>query len=69
MVRRKQSGNPVDFFDKTFAEYQEGFSAYGDEQRKNYTKTETFFRRELARPREPPQTDKSTIIFAADHHD
>ena len=29
MVRRKQSVNPVDFFDKTFAEYQAGFSANG----------------------------------------
>ena len=32
MVRRKQSGNPEDYFDKTFAEYQEGFSANGDKQ-------------------------------------
>ena len=32
MVRRQPSGNPVDYFDKTFAEYQEGFSANGDKQ-------------------------------------
>ena len=38
MVRRKQSGNPVDFFDKTFAEYQEGFSANGEQKRKKDTK-------------------------------
>ena len=34
MVRRKQVGNPVDLFNKTFAEYKEGFSANGDEQQK-----------------------------------
>merc|ERR1719391_1537642 len=27
---RKEVGNPVDYFDKTFAEYQEGFSANGE---------------------------------------
>ena len=26
---RKKVGNPVDFFDKTFDEYKEGFSANG----------------------------------------
>ena len=26
---RKEVGNPADYFDKTFAEYQEGFSANG----------------------------------------
>ena len=26
---RKEAGNPADYFDKTFAEYQEGFSANG----------------------------------------
>ena len=30
MVRRKEAGNPVDFFDKTFAEYQAGFEAKGE---------------------------------------
>ena len=32
MVRRKPAGNgnPVDYFDKTFAEYKEGFSANGE---------------------------------------
>ena len=29
MLVRKEVGNPADFFDKTFAEYQEGFSANG----------------------------------------
>ena len=27
---RKEVGNPVDYFDKTFAEYQAGFSAKGN---------------------------------------
>merc|ERR1719295_2195390 len=27
---RKEVGNPIDYFDKTFAEYQEGFSANGE---------------------------------------
>merc|ERR1719295_914056 len=27
---RKEVGNPVNYFDKTFAEYQEGFSANGE---------------------------------------
>ena len=30
MLRRKEAGNPVDFFDKTFAEYQKGFEANGE---------------------------------------
>ena len=29
MLVRKKVGNPVDFFDKTFDEYKEGFSANG----------------------------------------
>ena len=29
MLVRKEVGNPANFFDKTFAEYQEGFSANG----------------------------------------
>ena len=30
MLVRKQVGNPPDYFDKTFAEYQRGFSANGE---------------------------------------
>jgi len=30
MLVRKQCDNPMDYFDKTFAEYQEGFSANGE---------------------------------------
>ena len=30
MIQRKEAGNPVDFFDKTFAEYQAGFEAKGE---------------------------------------
>ena len=30
MLARKQVGNPSDFFDKSFSEYQEGFSANGE---------------------------------------
>ena len=29
MMVRKEAGNPADYFDRTFAEYQEGFSANG----------------------------------------
>ena len=43
MVRRKQSGNAVDYFDKTFAEYQEGFSANGDNQREREKIWNSFF--------------------------
>ena len=30
MLRRKDVGNPIDYFEKTFAEYQQGFEAYGE---------------------------------------
>ena len=30
MLRRKEVGNPVDFFQKTFPEYQAGFEANGE---------------------------------------
>jgi len=30
MMVRKQAGNPADYFDKTFAEYKEGFAANGE---------------------------------------
>ena len=44
MVRRQPSGNPVDYFDKTFAEYQDGFSANGDkQQQRKKTKMKHFF--------------------------
>ena len=33
MLVRKQCENPTDYFDKTFAEYQEGFSANGKFQK------------------------------------
>ena len=29
MLRRKDVGNPINFFEKTFAEYQQGFEANG----------------------------------------
>ena len=29
MLRRKEVGNPIDFFDKTFADYKAGFEANG----------------------------------------
>ena len=32
MLMRKQCDNPEDFFDKTFRDYQEGFSANGELQ-------------------------------------
>ena len=38
MVRRKEVGNPVDFFDKTFAEYQAGFEANGEKETLSNTK-------------------------------
>ena len=33
MLVRKQCENPTNYFDKTFAEYQEGFSANGEIQK------------------------------------
>ena len=45
---RKKVGNPADYFDKTFVEYQKGFSARGELKEKSiYTHS---FRRELAWP-------------------
>ena len=29
LVRKEEADNPADYFDKTFAEYQEGFAANG----------------------------------------
>ena len=29
MLRRKEGGNPTEYFDKTFAEYKEGFQSEG----------------------------------------
>ena len=29
ILRRKEVGNPVDYFDKTFAEYKTGFESRG----------------------------------------
>ena len=47
---------------KTFAEYEAGFSSKGDKVTKNqkakFMITPYFFRRELARSREPSQTDQ-----------
>ena len=37
--------------------------------KKKNTKLKRSSRRELAWPREPPQADQPTIIFAAGHHD
>ena len=42
MLVRKQCENPTDYFDKTFAEYQEGFSANGEFQ-KDDKMTENIF--------------------------
>ena len=38
MLRRKEVGNPVDFFQKTFAEYQAGFEANGEKETLSNTK-------------------------------
>ena len=43
MVRRKQSSNAVDYFDKTFAEYKEGFSGNGEIQKRKKTNLKHFF--------------------------
>ena len=42
MLVRKQCENPTNYFDKTFAEYQEGFSANGEFQ-KDDEMTKTWF--------------------------
>ena len=46
---RKEAGNPADYFDKTFAEYQKGFSANG-RLKQQLIQSLIFFRRELAWP-------------------
>ena len=43
MLVRKQCENPTDYFDKTFAEYQEGFSANGEFQQKDDKMTKHIF--------------------------
>ena len=43
MLVRKQCENPTDYFDKTFAEYQEGFSANGEFQQNDDKKTKHIF--------------------------
>ena len=30
MLRRKEAGNPTDYFDKNFEEYKEGFQSGGE---------------------------------------
>ena len=48
---RKEAGNPVDFFQKTFDEYKEGFSANGLlKQQSIQILYKKLFRRELAWP-------------------
>ena len=47
---RKEVGNPTNYFDKTFAEYQEGFSANGLLKKQSIQILTKSFRRELAWP-------------------
>ena len=48
MLVRKEVGNPADYFDKTFAEYQEGFSANGLLKQQSIQSPIISSRRELA---------------------
>ena len=52
MLVRKKVGNPVGFFDKTFDEYKEGFSANGELKQQSIQSLliNILFRRELAWP-------------------
>ena len=60
MLVRKQSGNPEDFFDKSFSLYQQGFSANGEFHLwKNHQK--------LDRPGQASSTDQFKILFTEDY--
>ena len=48
MLVRKQVDNPADYFDKTYAEYQEGFSANGLFKKQSIQSQIKSLRRELA---------------------
>ena len=69
MLVRKQCENPTDYFDKTFAEYQEGFSANGEFQKVDQMTENIFSRRGLDRPGQASPTDQCKILLAEDHHD
>ena len=67
MLVRKQSGNPEDFFDKSFILYQQGFSANGEFHLwKNHQK---LFRGKLDWPRQASPTDQFKILLTEDHYD
>ena len=69
MLVRKQCENPTSYFDKTFAEYQEGFEANGEFQKVD-KKTKTYFpRRGLDRFGQASPTDQCRILLAEDHYD
>ena len=67
MLVRKQSGNPEDFFDKSFILYQQGFSANGEfDLWKNHQKLS---RGKLDRPGQASSTDQFKILLTEDHYD
>ena len=58
MLVRKQCENPRDYFDKTFAEYQEGFEANGEFQKVDKMTKTYFSRRGLDWPGQASPTDQ-----------
>ena len=68
MLVRKQVGNPPDYFDKTFAEYQRGFTANGEFLLER-TLTKYSSRRDLDRPRRASPLDQQKILLAKHHND
>ena len=69
MLARKQCENPTNYFDKTFAEYQEGFSANGEFQKDDKMTKHGFSRRALDWPGQTSPTDQFKILLTEDHHD
>ena len=69
MLVRKQCENPTDYFDKTFAEYQEGFEANGEFQKVDKMTKTCFSRRGLDRAGQASSADQWKILLAEDNND
>ena len=67
-INRKKVGNPPNYFDKTFAEYQDGFAVNAELNRVDSLMKITF-RCELDWSLHASSTDQPTFIQVEDHHD
>ena len=67
-INRKKVGNPPNYFDKTFAEYQDGFAVNAELNRVD-SLMKISFRQELDLSWRASSTDQPTFIQVEDHHD